>query len=74
MINLIKNIPNWQTRTAEEIVSILNDPAILVVDPSLYTWAGVATIAGLIGAESLRVALEQITWVGTHHRNKTRGR
>lgn len=65
MINLIKNIPNWQTRTAEEIVSLLNDPVILVVDPALYTWAGVATIAGPVGAESLRVALEanNMGWV-----------
>ena len=65
MINLIKNIPNWQTRTPEEIVSLLNDPVILVVDPALYTWAGVATIAGPVGAESLRVALEanNMGWV-----------
>jgi hypothetical protein len=65
MIQLIQQIPNWQTRTAEEIVSLLNDPVILVVDPALYTWAGVATIAGPVGAESLRVALEanNMGWV-----------
>lgn len=65
MIQLIQQIPNWQTRTAEEIVSLLNDPVILVADQSMYTWAGVATIVGPVGAESLRLALDanNMGWV-----------
>lgn len=59
MQNFIKQIPNWQSLTANQIVSALNEPTIEFVDPALYTWAGVALIAGPEGAEGLRVALEQ---------------
>ena len=59
MIDLIKSIDDWQNKTAAEIVTELNAATIEYVDPQLYTWAGVALIAGPVGAESLRIALEQ---------------
>lgn len=58
MIEQIKSIPGWQSKTATEILSLLNTPTVQLVDPQLYTWAGVATIAGPQGAEALRLALE----------------
>jgi hypothetical protein len=59
MIDLIQSIPDWQNKTAAEIVSELNAETVQYVDPQLYTWAGVALIAGPVGAEALRIALEQ---------------
>lgn len=59
MIDLIKSIEDWQNKTAAEIVTELNAATIEYVDPQLYTWAGVVLIAGPVGAESLRIALEQ---------------
>lgn len=59
MIDLIKSIDDWQNKTAAEIAAELNAANIEYVDPQLYTWAGVALIAGPVGAESLRIALEQ---------------
>ena len=59
MIDLIKSIDDWQNKTAAEIVNDLNAATIEYVDPQLYTWAGVALIAGPVGTESLRIALEQ---------------
>lgn len=59
MIDLIKSIDDWQNKTAAEIVTELNAATIEYVDPQLYTWAGVALIAGPTGAEGLRIALDQ---------------
>lgn len=45
-------------KTAAELVALLNAQTVEVVDPQLYTWAGVALIAGPDGAENFRIALE----------------
>lgn len=58
LANVIESIPEWQTRAASQLVSLLNDPTIEIVDPQLYTWAGVGLIAGAVGAEGLRLGLE----------------
>ncbi len=59
MIDLIKQIDDWQNKTPQQIADALNSPSVEYVDPQLYTWAGVALIAGPQGAEGLRIALEQ---------------
>ena len=51
--NLIQNVPNWQTKTPEQLLAALSDPSIVVEDNRLYTWAGVAAIAGDAGASTL---------------------
>jgi hypothetical protein len=43
----------------ESVLNIFNTPSILVEDNDLYTWAGIALVAGPEAAEMLRVALEQ---------------
>ena len=58
LIDLIKAVPNYQTKTASEITTILNDATIVVLDNQMYTWAGIALLAGPVGAEGLRLALE----------------
>lgn len=57
--NLIQQLPEWEELTAQEIVDLLNVEIIEVTDDQLYTWAGAALIAGPVGAESFRIALEQ---------------
>jgi hypothetical protein len=60
MLNeLIQQIPDWQTKSSQEILDHLTTPSIEFVDSSQWTWAGVAAVAGNVGAEGLRVALEQ---------------
>lgn len=65
MIDLIKQIPNYQSLTAQQITDSLNTPSVQRVDSQLYTWAGVALLVGPQNAEALRVALEQngMGWV-----------
>jgi hypothetical protein len=58
MIHLIHQVEGWQNKTAEQIATELNTPSVVVTDDQLYTWAGVALIAGPVGAESLRLALD----------------
>jgi len=58
LANLIKSVPDYQTKTAAEITSAINAETIPVIDSQMYTWAGVALIAGPTGAEGLRLALE----------------
>ncbi len=58
LARLISEVPFWQTLTPSQLVSELNADSIEVVDPQLYTWAGVALIAGAAGAEGLRLGLE----------------
>lgn len=45
-------------KTASELVAMLNAQSVEVRDDQLYTWAGVALIAGPQGAEAFRLALE----------------
>jgi hypothetical protein len=65
LLNLITAIADYETKTNAELVAILNEKTIEKTDDQLYTWSGVALIAGAVGAESLRVALEQnnLGWV-----------
>ena len=50
---------------AQEAFDAITAPSVTVTDDQLYTWAGVALLVGPVGAESLRVALEQngMDWV-----------
>lgn len=41
------------------VAAKLNAPSIVISDDELYTWAGIALVAGPEAAEMLRVALEQ---------------
>ena len=51
--------------TAQEAFEAITAASEIVTDDQLYTWAGVALLVGPVGAESLRVALEQngMGWV-----------
>ena len=51
--------------TAQEAFDAITTPSVEVRDDQLYTWAGIALLAGAVGAESLRVALDQngLGWV-----------
>jgi len=51
--NLIQSVASWQTKTPEQLLAALSDPSVLVLDSRLYTWAGVAAIAGDAGASAL---------------------
>ena len=51
--NLIQSVPSWQTKTPEQLLVALSDRSIVVEDNRLYTWAGVAAIAGDAGASAL---------------------
>lgn len=53
LIHLIESVPDWQNKTPEQIYATLSDASISVADHSLYTWAGVAVIAGDAGASAL---------------------
>lgn len=53
LTNLIESVPDWQNKTPEQLHATLSDASILVEDHSLYTWAGVAVIAGDAGASAL---------------------
>lgn len=56
--NLIKSIDSFEQKTAGEIADILNAETVEIRDDQLYTWAGVALLAGPAGAEAFRIALE----------------
>lgn len=53
LIALIQSIPDWQNKTPEQLHAVLSDSSILVTDNRLYTWAGVALIAGDAGASAM---------------------
>lgn len=57
--DLIASIDDWQTKTASQLYSELSAENIPYRDRSLWTWAGIALVAGNVGAEGLRLALEQ---------------
>jgi len=54
---LIESVPDWQSKTPEQLLASLRDPSVLVEDHELYTWAGVAEIIGDVGASALCDAL-----------------
>lgn len=58
--NLIQRIPDWQTKTPEQLLAALSDPSILVEDHSLWTWAGIASVAGDAGASVLHQKLTEM--------------
>lgn len=59
LIHLIETLENWQNKTAEDIHAELSAATVPVEDHELYTWAGVALIAGDEGASALCSALIQ---------------
>lgn len=61
---VISSLPGWKTKTASQLVVLLNDPTVVQIDRDLYTWAGVALVVGSQGADILRLALENngVTW------------
>ncbi|NBW19788.1 MAG: hypothetical protein EBR82_68625 [Caulobacteraceae bacterium] len=54
---LVESVPDWQTKTPEQLLASLRDPSVLVEDHDLYTWAGVAAVIGDVGASALCDAL-----------------
>lgn len=62
--DLIQRIPNWQTKTPEQLLAALSDPSILVEDHQQYTFAEIARIAGDVGASALCDKLTELgkTW------------
>jgi len=56
---LIQQLPDWEELSTQEIANLLNAKTVEKIDDQLYTWAGVALIAGAGQAEGFRVALEQ---------------
>jgi len=64
LYELIASIPDWKTKTASQLVDLLNDSTVVQIDSDLYTWAGVALVVGPQGADLLRLALESngVTW------------
>ena len=55
--SLIESVPDWQSKTPEQLFASLSDPSVLVEDHDLYTWAGVAEVIGDVGASALCDAL-----------------
>lgn len=53
LINLIQSVPDWQNKTPQQLHAALSDLSILIEDHELYTWGGVAEIAGDAGASAL---------------------
>lgn len=49
---------DWESGDNSAVVAALNSESIEVRDDSLYTWAGIALLAGPQAAEALRLALE----------------
>lgn len=55
----IRRLPGWQNLEVREIWTLLTAKSIEVTDDRLYTWAGVAQVAGPDAAEKIRIALEK---------------
>jgi hypothetical protein len=58
-------IQNGNYDSAQAAFDAITTPSIERRDDQLYTWAGVALIAGPVGAETLRIALQEngMGWV-----------
>ena len=59
LISVIETIDDWQTISDADLYAALTAETLPYEDHDLWTWAGVATVAGNAGAEGLRLALEQ---------------
>ena len=55
---LIEAIADWQSKTAQQLHDALNVANVQYVDHELWTWNGIALVAGDVGAEQLRLALD----------------
>jgi hypothetical protein len=73
LINLIESIDDWQTLSDADLYDALNSATVPYEDHELWTWAGVATVAGNAGAEGLRLALEQNQMAWAIHQLGGRG-
>ena len=64
LISLIESIDDWQSKTDQQIYDALHSATIQYKDHQLWTWAGVASVAGNAGAEGLLTALQanDMTW------------
>jgi hypothetical protein len=58
LIDSIESLDDWQNKNAAEVHAELTATNIQHIDEQMYTWAGVALVAGPEGAEGLRLALE----------------
>jgi hypothetical protein len=56
--DLIASIDDWNAKTPSQLHSELTAESIPYRDRTLWTWAGIASVAGNAGAEGLRIALE----------------
>ncbi len=58
LISVIESIDRWADKTDQELYTALTTASIPYEDHELWTWAGIASVAGNAGAEGLRQALE----------------
>jgi len=65
MSSLQNLIADGNYASAQAAYDAIITPSVEVRDDELYTWAGVALIAGPVGAETLRIALQEngMGWV-----------
>ncbi len=57
LISLIEAVPNWDAKTAQQVFDELSAATVPYVDNELWTWAGIAAIAGDTGASAMCEAL-----------------
>ena len=55
---VIASLPGWETKTASELVGLLNAPTVEVRDDDLYTWAGIAENIDSPDTENLKLLME----------------
>jgi hypothetical protein len=73
LISVIESIDGWADKTDQELYTALTTASIPFQDHELWTWAGVATVAGNAGAEGLRIALDQNQMAWAIHQLGGRG-
>lgn len=64
MINLIKQIPNWDSLNRDEIAEILNTPSIERTDSQLYTYAGIIDKVGQVAGFAFRATVRTLAAEG----------
>jgi hypothetical protein len=64
LYEVIASLPGWETKTASELVGLLNSPTVEVRDDQLYTWAGVADNIDSPHTENLKRLMEtsDLSW------------
>jgi hypothetical protein len=64
LISLIESVDDWQSKTDQQLYDALHAATIQYQDHQLWTWVGVASVAGNAGAEGLLTALQanDMTW------------